>query len=406
MRHAGLSGSAPLLPLPCPVLAPQTDLFSLPSGVHYLNAAYMTPMPKTVEEAGIAGVRAKRLPTDIAPATFFSTADRVRQLVARLIGDPDGAAHVALIPAVSYAMATVAANLPVETGQTVVVVAEQFPSHIYPWRRLADENGATIVTVQAPGPLGTPGRTADWNARLLDAIGPETALVAIPNVHWADGTVFDLAAVGARCRETGAAFVVDGTQSVGALPISVAEARPDALAMAGYKWLLGPYGMGALWLGERFRDGRPLEENWIARAGSDRFDGLTDYEDAYAAGAVRFDVGERSNPILLPMLAAGIEQIHAWGADRIQATCRALATRIVDGARDLGYGAAEADERAGHLFGLRPPQGASMEAIREALTAHHVSVSVRGGVLRVSPHVYNDADDADALLAALADAAP
>ena len=254
MRHAGLSGSTPLLPLPCPVLAPQTDLFSLPSGVHYLNAAYMTPMPKTVEEAGIAGVRAKRLPTDIAPATFFSTADRVRQLVARLIGDPDGAAHVALIPAVSYAMATVAANLPVETGQTVVVVAEQFPSHIYPWRRLADENGATIVTVQAPSPLGTPGRTADWNARLLDAIGPETALVAIPNVHWADGTVFDLAAVGARCRETGAAFVVDGTQSVGALPISVAEARPDALAMAGYKWLLGPYGMGALWLGERFRD--------------------------------------------------------------------------------------------------------------------------------------------------------
>ena len=405
MRHAGLSGSAPLLPLPCPVLAPQTDLFSLPDGVHYLNAAYMTPMPKTVEDAGIAGVRAKRLPTDIAPATFFSTADRVRQLVATLIGDPAGAAHVALIPAVSYAMATVAANLSVDAGQTVVVVAEQFPSHIYPWRRLADENGATIVTVQAPGPLGTPRRTADWNARLLDAIGPETALVAIPNVHWADGTVFDLAAVGARCRETGAAFVVDGTQSVGALPLSVAEARPDALAMAGYKWLLGPYGMGALWLGERFRDGRPLEENWIARAGSDRFDGLTDYEDAYADGAVRFDVGERSNPTLLPMLAAGLEQIHAWGVDQIQATCRALADRIVDGARDLGYGAAEADERAGHLFGLRPPEDVAMDAIRQSLAVHSVSVSVRGGVLRVSPHVYNDDDDADALLAALADAA-
>ena len=405
MRHAGLSGSAPLLPLPCPVLAPQTDLFSLPDGVHYLNAAYMTPMPKTVEDAGIAGVRAKRLPTDIAPATFFSTADRVRQLVATLIGDPAGAAHVALIPAVSYAMATVAANLSVDAGQTVVVVAEQFPSHIYPWRRLADENGATIVTVQAPGPLGTPRRTADWNARLLDAIGPETALVAIPNVHWADGTVFDLAAVGARCRETGAAFVVDGTQSVGALPLSVAEARPDALAMAGYKWLLGPYGMGALWLGERFRDGRPLEENWIARAGSDRFDGLTDYEDAYADGAVRFDVGERSNPILLPMLAAGLEQIHAWGVDQIQATCRALADRIVDGARDLGYGAAEADERAGHLFGLRPPEDVAMDAIRQSLAVHSVSVSIRGGVLRVSPHVYNDADGADALLAALADAA-
>ncbi|WP_420456037.1 aminotransferase class V-fold PLP-dependent enzyme [Rubrivirga sp.] len=384
------------------MLAPQADLFSLPDDLHYLNAAYMSPLLRSVEAAGIEGVRAKRVPTDLGPASFFDAADRVRGLVAQLLDDPDGSDRVALVPAVSYAMATVAQNLTVEAGQTVVVVAEQFPSHVYPWRRLAAEAGAEVRTVEAPGPLGTPGRTDEWNARLLDAIGPETALVAVPNVHWADGIVFDLAAVGVRCRETGAAFVVDGTQSVGALPLSVAEVRPDALAVAGYKWLLGPYGMGALWLGERFRDGRPLEENWIGRAGSDRFDGLTDYQDAYAPGAVRFDVGERSNPILLPMLAAGLDQILAWGVGAVQETCRALSDRIVDGARALGYGAA--DDRAGHLFGLRPPDGASLDAVRRSLDAHRVSVSVRGGVLRVSPHVYNDATDAEALLAALGSA--
>ena len=384
------------------MLPPQTDLFSLPDGLHYLNAAYMSPLLKSVEAAGIEGVRAKRVPTDIAPAAFFSSADRVRGLVARLVGGAPE--QVALVPAVSYGMATVAKNLDVAAGQTLVVVADQFPSHVYPWRRLAAEAGATVRTVAAPASLGTPGRGADWNAALLEAIDGDAALVAVPNVHWADGTVFDLEAVGARCREAGAALVVDATQSLGALPLSVAAVRPDALVAAGYKWLLGPYGMGALWLGERFREGRPLEENWIGRAGSERFSGLTDYEDAYAPGAVRFDVGERSNPILLPMLAAGLEQILAWGVDEVQATCRARADRITEGARALGYGA-EDGARAGHLFGLAPPPGADVEAIRQALDERNVSVSVRGGALRVSPHVYNGAADADALLAALADAA-
>ncbi|PAP75330.1 aminotransferase class V-fold PLP-dependent enzyme [Rubrivirga marina] len=381
------------------MLPSQKGRFSLPDGLHYLNAAYMSPLLKSVEAAGVEGVRLKRVPTDFGPADFFTSADRVRQLFAQLVGGQPK--HVALVPAVSYAMATVAKNLDVERGQTIVVVAEQFPSHVYPWRRLADDAGATIRTVEPPAPLGTPGRGADWNARLLDAIDADAALVAVPNVHWADGTVFDLEAVGEQCRAVGAAFVVDGTQSVGALPFSVERARPDALAAAGYKWLLGPYGMGALWLGERFREGRPLEENWIGRAGSDEFAGLTSYEDAYAPGAVRFDVGERSNPILLPMLAAGIEQVLEWTPEAVQATCAGLAERVVDGARALGYAAAEADERAGHLFGLRPPESVRLDALAEALGARNVSVSIRGGSVRVSPHVYNTEADADALLAAL-----
>ncbi|WP_412068882.1 aminotransferase class V-fold PLP-dependent enzyme [Rubrivirga sp. IMCC43871] len=384
------------------MLPSQRSLFSLPDGLHYLNGAYQSPLLKAGEAAGIAGVRAKNDPSAVTPADFFEPADRCRQRFADLV-DGD-AAQVALVPAASYAMATVAQNLAVEAGQTLVVLAEQFPSHVYPWRRLADESGATVATVSPPAPLGTPGRGGEWNARLRAAIGPETALVAVPHVHWADGTVFDLVAVGVRCREVGAALVVDGTQSVGALPFSVAEVRPDALACAGYKWLLGPYTSGCLWLGERFLNGRPLEENWIGRAGSDQFSGLTDYQDAYAPGAARFDVGERSSPILLPMLTAGLEQILAWGVPAIQARCRMLADRIVSGAAEVGYRAEAAEHRAGHLFGLAPPAGTDLDAVRQSLAARNVSVSVRGAALRVSPHVYNDEADAEALLAALAEA--
>ena len=387
------------------MLPSQRHLVSLPDDLHFLNSAYMSPLLPSVEAAGLAGLQMKRVPTDIAPADFFDGADRVRRLFAQLVQAEDGAAtaqRVALVPAVSYGMATLAQNMAVEAGQAIVVLADQFPSHVYPWRRLAAESGGAVRTVEAPAPLGTPARGADWNARLLEAITRSTALVAVPNVHWADGTVFDLAAVGARCREVGAALVVDGTQSVGALPFDLDAVRPDALVCAGYKWLLGGYGMGVMVLGERFMDGQPLEENWIGRAGSDNFSGLTAYEDAYAPGAVRFDVGERSNPILLPMLAAGIEQILEWTVPAIQERCAMLADRIVAGSRQLGYGAEDAPARAGHLFGLAPPPGVSLDAVRAALAAHNVSVSFRGPAIRVSPHVYNDEADADALVNALA----
>ncbi|MEM0962866.1 MAG: aminotransferase class V-fold PLP-dependent enzyme, partial [Bacteroidota bacterium] len=285
------------------------------------------------------------------------------------------------------------------------VLADQFPSHVYPWRRMATDVGAEVVAVEPPGPLGARDRGRLWNERLLDAIDARTAVVAVPHVHWADGTLFDLEAVGERARDVGAAFVVDGTQSVGAYPFRWREIRPDALACAGYKWLLGPYGLGVALLGGRFDEGRPLEETWIARAGSDDFAGLTDYEDAYAPGAVRYDVGERSNGVLLPWLATGLEQLLAWGVPEVQARCRRLADAIVAGAEPLGYRAEEAAFRASHLFGLAPPAGVPVERVRQRLADRGVSVSVRGPALRVSPNVYNDEADVDALLDALADPA-
>lgn len=382
------------------MLDPQRHLFSLPDDRHYLNCAYMSPVLRAAEEAAIAGIRQRHDPSVIGPDQFFDQADRVRGLFARLVNTE--AERVAMVPAVSYANATLAHNLVLSAGQTVVVLHEQFPNHVYPWRRLADAQGARMVTVEPPGPLGTPDRAAVWNERLLDAITPDTGLVAVPNIHWSDGTLFDLEAVGERAREVGAAFIVDGTQSVGALGFDWSRVRPDALACAGYKWLLGPYTMGVLVLGDRFRDGRPLEETWVSRVGSRQFHGLTTYTDEYEPGAARFDVGERSNPVLLPWLASGIEQVLAWGVDEIQATLRPLADRISEGARGKGYGVGE--RQAAHLFGLRPPGGLSPDDARTLLAEKRVSVSARGPVLRIAPHVYNTTADADALVAALPEA--
>ena len=110
----------------------------------------------------------------------------------------------------------------------------------------------------------------------------------------------------------GAAFVVDGTQSVGALPFDVREIQPDALICAGYKWLLGPYAIGAAYFGPRYDGGEPLEENWISRRGSEDFQRLVDYKISIADGAVRYDAGERGNFILLPMFVESLRRLLEW----------------------------------------------------------------------------------------------
>jgi selenocysteine lyase/cysteine desulfurase len=379
------------------MLTCQRDLFSLPADQHYLNCAYMGPLPRSAQEAGIVGVRRKADPATITPADFFTEADVVRERFARLVNAPDPQ-RVAIVPSVSYGLSTVARNTPLRRGQNVVVLHEQFPSNVYPWRRLARESGAELRTV-APPDGGARG--AGWNAHLLEAIDADTALVALPHVHWADGTRFDLERVGERARAVGAALVVDGTQSVGALPFDVERIRPDALVVAGYKWLLGPYGIGVAYYGARYDDGVPLEENWINRRGSEDFSGLVSYRDEYAPGALRYDVGGRANPILLPMLAAALRQLLEWTPAAIQSYCARLVASPLAQAGELGFVVEDAAWRAGHLFGLRAPAGVTPQRMQAALAEQRVHASVRGTALRVSPNVYNDERDLEALMAAL-----
>ncbi len=380
-------------PLTC-----QKHLFSLPEDSHYLNCAYMSPLSHRVEAAGLEGVRRKSAPMQITPADFFDESSRARDLFAQLVNaSPE---HVALVPSVSYGVATVAKNLHIESGQRIVTSAEQFPSNMYVWRRMRDE-GADLQVV-AP-PEGMP-RYQGWNEALLEAIDETTALVALPHVHWADGTRFDLEAIGAKAREVGAAFIIDGTQSLGALPFDVAKLQPDALIAGSYKTLMGPYGLGFAYYGERFLQGTPLEETWIARRGSEDFSRLVDYRDEYAAGAVRFDVGERSNPILLPMLVAALEDLLERRPERVQAYCADLFREPIQALCSHGYRVEDEASSSRHLFGVRLPQEVDLETLRQALEARHIHVSVRGDAVRVAPNVYNDEADAAALADVLASA--
>ncbi len=102
----------------------QRNKFSLQGKVSYLNCAYMSPMMKKVENAGIKGMKMKRKPYKFSPEDFFNDSETLRLLFAKLINGK--ADRVAIIPSVSYGFASVVKNLKKKKG-SVLVASEQFP---------------------------------------------------------------------------------------------------------------------------------------------------------------------------------------------------------------------------------------------------------------------------------------
>jgi selenocysteine lyase/cysteine desulfurase len=392
-------------PGPTAGLAPLTEqraAFSLPSDKYYLNCAYQSPLARVVEAAGIHGIRMKCDPSGILPNHFFDDAEEIRRRFARLVNAPDPLA-VTILPSVSYGVAIAIRNLRLEEGRNVVMAFEQFPGNVYGWRSAAQRTGAQIRMVSPPdeAEVSGGGRGSGWTQRILDAIDQDTAVVTLGNVHWADGTLFELPVVAERARSVGAALVIDGTQSVGALPFDVQAIRPDMLIVAGYKWLLGPYSIALAYVAPHLQGGEPLEEGWITRGGSEDFQGLVDYRDDYQPGAIRYDVGERSNFILLPMLREALGLLLEWRPERIQEYCRTLMTDPCGRLAEAGYGITADEDRAWHITGVRMPEGMDLREVSATLAQNRIYASLRGNSLRVSPNVYNTPEDVDQLVSVL-----
>jgi selenocysteine lyase/cysteine desulfurase len=367
------------------MLSLQRSKFSIATGTTYLNCAYMSPLLKSVERAGVKGMQRKRNPFSVSPIDFFTDTELLRKEYAKLIqvSDPK---QIVLVPSVSYGMANVMNNLEAKAGQNIVVAEEQFPSNYYPWHRASKELSLMLKVVAAPI---VAARAKVWNERILDAIDNQTKAVALGHVHWADGTLFDLEAIRKRTREVGALLIIDGTQSVGALPFDVSKIQPDALICGGYKWLMGPYSLGLAYYSDYFKEGKPLEENWINRLDSENFAGLVNYQNEYQPGALRYEVGEHSNFILVPMLLAAIKQLNQWKPENIQTYCHKISAKAIAQLRQADFWIEDESYRGKHLFGIRPPKIKDLDELKLKLQKAKISVSVRGNAIRVSPHVYN-----------------
>jgi selenocysteine lyase/cysteine desulfurase len=246
-------------------------------------------------------------------------------------------------------------------------------------------------------PVENLNRASLWNEKILDAIDTNTAAVAISHAHWADGTKFDLEEIRNRTRDVGSLLIIDGTQSVGAMPFDIERIQPDALICAGYKWLLGPYGLGLAYFAETFDDGIPIEENWINRLNSENFAGLVDYEEEYQPGALRYGMGEQSQFVLAPMLLEALRQINAWNPERIQEYCATIISEPIGKLRNHGYWIEDENFRSSHLFGIRH-ETIPIESVKKQLSSANIFVSYRGTAVRVSPFVHNTKEQVEFLV--------
>ena len=373
-------------------LGGQRQAFDIPPEIAYFNTASLSPHLHRVREAGERALERRGRPWTISSADWFSDVERLRGLFGRLIGaDAEG---VALVTATSYGFAVAARNLRLRSGDRILVLAGEYPSGIFSWRTAARKTGAEIVTV-----VREPGET--WTDAILSVLDERIRIVSVPQVHTTDGALVDLEAVADRTHALGARLVIDACQSAGVMPIDVERLRPDFLVTVGYKWLLAPFSLAYLYVADEHRDGEPLEENWIVRVGAEDFTGLDDYSDEYQPGARRFDMGARTSFNLTPMAIAAIEQLLEWRLPRIAATLQETTATLAARASELGLSPPPADRRAPHILGLGLPAEARERAL-PALAAANCFAAMRGGSLRIAPHLHTTPEDVDRLIGALA----
>lgn len=371
------------------MLTSQRASFDIPRDICYLNAASYSPLPIKTLEAGRAAVGRKGRPWTLEASFQNAQHERARTAAARLIqADPS---DVALIPSISYGVATAAKLFTPGRGTRVLVLENDHSSPVLEWRARAEAQGFSVETIGQPD-------DADWTSGVLESIersgAPPVSLASISSVHWSDGGLIDVDKVSAALRQRGAAFLIDATQGAGVLALDVSRLDPDFVIFPTYKWLVGPYGRAFLYVAKRHQNGVPLEQTAAGRRNV-RAENAVYFTDLdYVADARRFDMGERDFFISLEMASIGMEMMADWGADAIKQRLAMLTERIATAVRDIGIRVAETHLRSPHILSLAFPGGMPAGLI-EGLASEHVYVAPRLGRMRVSPHVYNDEADAD-----------
>jgi len=336
-------------------------------------------------------------------AAMFETVEASRTAFARLIGaDAD---EVAIVKNISDGVNAVATGIDWRPGDKVVIATElEHPANIFPWVNLAKSDGVKIVAVQTKASGVMPAE------RMAAAVGPGVRAVAVSTVSFSPGFRTNLAPLAAACQKHGALLVVDSAQSAGIIAHDVRAEGIDVLAASTQKGLLGLYGMGFLYV--RRAVAEAVSPAYLSRMGVALEDGHEassgDIEAfRHARGARRFDVGNY-NYIGATAARRSIEGLLDLGPKRIDAYTLDLATRLRQGLQQAGAAVMEPPDDASrsHIVAVGSgladvhdgAEDPAVLALHERLNAGNVAHSLRRGVIRLSLHAYNDADDVEKVL--------
>ena len=371
------------------------DLFNLDRKIVYLNSAYLGLLPKDSVAKGIEGLEFKSKAWEIEWKDFYAAPENTRKLFANIINSDTNS--IFFVPSASYGFATFAKNFNLTSRKTILLLEEEFPSNVWVWKDLAERDNGNIKFVKRP-------ENDDWTSAILENINDQTALISVPNCHWTDGGLIDLLKLSNECKNKDIALTIDGTQSVGAMPVDIQNIKPDLLVVSGYKWCLGPYSLGAAYIDKKYHDGIPIEHNWMAKypLPEDNYvPNMTKYEDFTIENARRFDFGQRGNFHLMPVFEESLSLINRLSPEYIYAYVGKLNEEIIKKTSEIGFTHIDDQYRAKHYLGLRFENEIPDKFIDKLMT-ENIYISSRGKrALRVTPHIWNDYADVDKFVTAL-----
>ncbi|HUR79757.1 MAG TPA: aminotransferase class V-fold PLP-dependent enzyme [Thermoanaerobaculia bacterium] len=358
------------------------NLFPVTTNVVYLNHAAVGPLSTRAYEAMELHARDQRDFGALHWRDWYAEHKAARESAARLIGAEAG--EIAIIKNTSEGLSFVAQGLRWHERDNVVTTALEFPSNWTPWKRL-EKRGVECRVAALPDV-----------AHIEPLIDKRTRLVTVSSVAFHNGLAADLKAIGALCAEREVLFCVDAIQSVGVLPIDVRAAHVDFLAADGHKWMCGPEGAGIFYVArERIDELDVIEEGWtnIERGGKFIDCGLEWLPDSR-----RFQAGSLNTNGIYGLRAA-IDLLLETGIEKVQEHAMSVATKLSDELQSIGW---KAPLLGSPIVGATPPN------VEKSILWYHRQLEERGivtapreGLLRFSPHFYNDESDVARVIAVL-----
>jgi selenocysteine lyase/cysteine desulfurase len=372
----------------------RNDFFEF-DDVTYLDVAGQGPLPRVSARAVEKAVEWKKRPDRMPEEIYFALPDRVRALVARLLGGKP--AEVAITTGASAGLAAIAQGLDWRPEDELLLAEGEFPAHFTAFAPLAEAGAFRLKTV-------APRERYVAAEDFLAAMSDRTRLVSASLVRFDSAARLDAARLAAACRDAGALLALDLSQCVGAMPVDLAALGADFAVAAGYKWLLSPYGTGFFWIREELIERlRPAPFYWTALPGASHFNSLTSGPYRPAPGARRWDAPETAS-ISLAAMEASLEWILRVGAETVwQHNARLVEQLIERLPRDRCVLASPAEAPArGPFVCVAGRAEEKTRALYERLKQERIVVSLRESALRVAPHLFNTPADIERLARTLA----
>jgi selenocysteine lyase/cysteine desulfurase len=362
------------------------DKFPITQSKIFLNhAAYSPPSQRVVDAIGKYNVNLCRYDAELLDWSLG------QEFFAELISaDKD---DVALVQNTSTGLNIVANMLNYPKGSNIVTTDLEYPSVVYPWlgKRL-DVEVRYVKNVEGIVRIEDVEKTVD----------DKTVAVAISHVEYVNGFKNDLRRLADIAHEHGAFLVVDGIQSLGAVPVDVRKDEVDFLAASCYKWLMGPAGAGYLYVRKDLVE--ELEPQFIGWASvrPEVFDTI-EFWDIWQLNlsntASRFEIGSPSF-ISFVGAAVAIQLLLEVGIANIQKRILSLTDLLIDSAKDMGFQVTSPEDlcyRSGIVHFLIDHAQEKADELKQK----GIIVSPRSHGLRVSPHFYNTEEEIEHLMTEL-----